>query len=120
MDNSGYSVIRAIRGPVTLITLGVLFALNNFTPYRFDQTWPVLLIVFGLLTLMKRGAEPPRPAAPPRGFPPPAYQQGPYTPPPTGGAPAGGSGPARGGFGTSAPPRGDAASGASTPEGGSV
>jgi len=47
--------VRAIRGPVTLITVGVLFALNNFTPYRFEQTWPVLLIVFGLLSLMRRG-----------------------------------------------------------------
>ena len=52
------SLLRAIRGPITLITLGVLFALNNFTPYGFDQTWPVLLIVFGLLSLMKRGMEP--------------------------------------------------------------
>ena len=26
------SLLRAIRGPITLITVGVLFALNNFTP----------------------------------------------------------------------------------------
>jgi len=45
---------RAIRGPITLITVGVLFALDHFTSYSFRQTWPVLLIVFGLLTLAGR------------------------------------------------------------------
>ena len=35
MNANEVSLIRAIRGPVTLITLGVLFALNNFTPYQF-------------------------------------------------------------------------------------
>jgi hypothetical protein len=49
-----YTLARAVRGPITLITLGVLFALDHFTPYRFDQTWPVLLIVFGLLSLLGR------------------------------------------------------------------
>jgi hypothetical protein len=61
-----------------LITLGVLFALNNFTPYRFEQTWPVLLIVFGLLSLVRRGFEPPPPQNPPYGG---------YPPPPPGGYP---------------------------------
>ena len=48
------SLVRAIRGPIVLITVGVLFALNNFTPWGFDQTWPVILIVFGLLKLAER------------------------------------------------------------------
>ena len=51
------SLLRAIRGPITLITVGVLFALNNFTQYSFDKTWPVLLIVFGLLSLLREWAE---------------------------------------------------------------
>ncbi len=79
--NNGHEIpiLRAIRGPVTLITLGVLFALQNFTGYSFDQTWPVLLIVFGLLTLVGRSAEPrgpvePVPGPPPMGnYPPPSY-----------------------------------------------
>jgi hypothetical protein len=110
MNGADASIIRAIRGPVTLITVGVLFALNNFTPYQFHQTWPVLLIVFGLLSLLRRGADPgPRPypqAAPPYNFPPPdvpgapSYRQSPY--PQTG--PTAGSGPAKGGFGASAGP----------------
>ena len=64
--NSSYSVIRAIRGPITLITLGALFVLHNFTRFGFDKTWPVLLIVFGLLSLLGRTT-----VRPPVGPPPP-------------------------------------------------
>jgi hypothetical protein len=89
--NNSYQVIRAIRGPITLITLGALFALQNFTRYGFDQTWPVLLIVFGLLSLMQRGAAPPRSnqvppfqAPPPRGYASTGYSGSPYAQPPAG------------------------------------
>jgi hypothetical protein len=84
MNVSERSLVRAIRGPITLITVGVLFALNNFTPYGFSQTWPVLLIVFGVLSLLRRGTEPPAPpggpAFPPYGYPPPpgGYRQSSY------------------------------------------
>jgi LiaI-LiaF-like transmembrane region len=61
-------LVRAIRGPITLITLGVLFTLDHFTPYGFDQTWPVLLIVFGLLSLLRRSVrQSPMPPPPPSG-----------------------------------------------------
>jgi hypothetical protein len=115
--------IRAIKGPIIIITLGVLFALQSFNIYGFDQTWPVLLIVIGLLSLLGRAVQPPAP--PPGPVPPPpnynwqqppsaayrgtSYSQGPYTQPPS--APAAESAttdpnnPAKGGFGTSAPPR---------------
>ncbi len=69
MSANDANLLRAIRWPVTLITLGTLFALNNFGNYGFNQTWPVLLIVFGLLSLLGRtttGAptgEPPGPRA---------------------------------------------------------
>ena len=86
------SLVRAIRGPVMLIAVGVLFALNNFTSYGFGQTWPVLVIVFGLLILWPRVTEPAAPPAggpgfPPYGYPPPpgGYRQSSYpgsTPPP--------------------------------------
>jgi hypothetical protein len=77
MRGNSASTIRAIRGPITLITIGVLFALNNFTRYSFDQTWPVILIVFGLLSLLRRGSEP-------TGAPPAAGPGAPGTPPPYG------------------------------------
>ncbi len=108
--NNGYHVIRAIRGPITLITLGVLFALQNFTRFGFDQTWPVLLIVFGLLSLLQRGAAPPPvppmppPMAPPMAPPPPrsynstSYSQSPYAGGTTTAAPpASDPGPSQGG-----------------------
>jgi hypothetical protein len=105
MNGNSHTMIRAIRGPVTLITIGVLFALNNFTQYGFDRTWPVILIVFGLLSLLRRGTQPigNMPPPPPYSYPPPGgYSRSPYAggpattpgaPPPsaTPGAPPGGS-----------------------------
>ena len=120
------SLLRAIRGPITLITVGVLFALNNFTPYGFDKTWPVLLIVFGLLSLMKRGLEPAPPPVPPvQPFPPPAYSyppQGSYAPPQGGYAQStyAQPPPAKGGFGTSAPRPADAGQNPPPPPGDTV
>jgi len=74
--------LRGIRGPVLVITVGVLFALNNFTPYRFEETWPVLIIVAGLVSLLGRAVAPP-----PMGPPPPPFTtyQPPMPPPPAGG-----------------------------------
>lgn len=81
--NGESRMLHAIRGPVTLITLGVLFALNNFTPYRFSETWPVLLIVFGALSLLGRSVRTNAPQPPSYGYPPPPPQPGaPGTQPP--------------------------------------
>jgi hypothetical protein len=51
VNEQSMTLVRAIRGPVILITVGVLFAFDKFTAFRFSQTWPVLLIVLGLLSL---------------------------------------------------------------------
>jgi hypothetical protein len=40
--------VAAVTGPLLLIATGVLFAASNAGLYRFRQTWPVLLILFGL------------------------------------------------------------------------
>jgi hypothetical protein len=112
MNAADRPLICALRGPLTLITLGVLFALNNFTPWGFQQTWPVLLIVFGLLSLMRRAATPPPPYPAGPAAPPPYQAAPPYTPPsgsyrqsqygePAPGPADASSGPAKGGFGTS-------------------
>jgi len=53
-DQSAY-LVRAVTGPIILITIGVLFAFDRFTDFRFSQTWPVLLIVIGLLRLAGGG-----------------------------------------------------------------
>jgi hypothetical protein len=72
-DQSAY-LVRAVTGPIILITIGVLFAFDRFTDFRFSQTWPVLLIVIGLLLLAGGGRrrqyrdfppQPPQSGAPP-------------------------------------------------------
>jgi len=110
--------VRAIRGPITLITVGALFALNNFSGIGIERTWPVLLIVFGLLSLLRRAVAP-APVPPPMP-PPPNYTYNP-PPPPDPGPRYSGSNysqpePPRGGFGSSAPPRPE--SGGGTPSSG--
>jgi hypothetical protein len=60
MNEQSVVLVRAIRGPVILITVGVLFALDKFSGFRFSQTWPVLLIVVGLLSLTGRRVPPPQ------------------------------------------------------------
>ena len=47
------NVIRAIRGPVMLIALGSLLALDQFGSISFGRTWPALLILFGLFKLVE-------------------------------------------------------------------
>jgi hypothetical protein len=116
MNGDSRGILCAIRGPIMLITVGVLFAVNNFTPYGFQ--WPVLLIVFGLLTLIGRGARPaaPPPAPPryPSAAPPPpydyaapgGYRQSAYSQPAAAAPDAGGpAATAKGGFGTRASSR---------------
>ena len=64
MNQDSAAFLNAIRGPVILITVGVLFALDNFTPFGFSRTWPVLLVVTGILSLGKNVARPTRSAMP--------------------------------------------------------
>lgn len=54
MRSNSAPLLRAIRGPILLMTLGGLFAIDYFGPYPVYRTWPVLLIVFGILKLAER------------------------------------------------------------------
>jgi Domain of unknown function (DUF5668) len=56
MNGASAELIRAVRGPILLITLGVLFAIDHMGSFGFTRTWPVLLIVLGVLKLMERAA----------------------------------------------------------------
>jgi hypothetical protein len=47
--------LSAIRGPILMITLGVLLAVDQMGTLSFGRTWPVLLILFGLFKLAERG-----------------------------------------------------------------
>ena len=46
--------LAAIRGPLLLVALGVLFLVDRSGGYSFGQTWPVLVILYGLLKLLER------------------------------------------------------------------
>lgn len=48
------NLIQAVRGPVMLTTLGILFAIDHFGQFSFSRTWPLLVILFGLLKLLER------------------------------------------------------------------
>src|SRR5260370_9962036 len=76
---------RGLTGAAILVTLGVLFLMENFNGPRFNETWPILLIVTGLFVYLGRSGSieghvdpPAAPAAIPPP-PPPASgnQQGP-------------------------------------------
>jgi cell wall-active antibiotic response 4TMS protein YvqF len=56
MNQIGAPLIVAIRGPILLITLGGLFAMEQFDSFSFSRTWPILIIVFGVLKLLERSA----------------------------------------------------------------
>ena len=50
--------LQAIRGPILLITIGVLFAVHEAGVLQFSRTWPLIIIVIGLLKLIERMAVP--------------------------------------------------------------
>jgi fatty acid desaturase len=68
MNETSYGLLQAIRGPIMLITLGGLVAMDYFGVYGFGRTWPLLIIVFGILKLLERAAA--GPAADPNLRPP--------------------------------------------------
>ena len=43
---------RGLMGPAVLVTLGVLFLMNEFDVAAFHRTWPILLIVIGLVKVL--------------------------------------------------------------------
>ena len=47
------ALMRAVRGPLIMITIGILFALDEFTGLSFGKTWPAILIVVGILNLSR-------------------------------------------------------------------
>lgn len=63
------SFLQAIRGPIMLITLGSLVAIDYAGIYAFWRTWPVLIIVFGVLKLLERATAKPAPPSYPQNYP---------------------------------------------------
>jgi hypothetical protein len=73
MNDQSQVLLRAVKGPIIMITVGVLFAADRFTDYHFHETWPVLLIVIGIMQLLvgrgrRRDFYPPPPPPPSSSF----------------------------------------------------
>jgi Domain of unknown function (DUF5668) len=57
--------VQAIRGPILLITIGILFAVHQAGIISFARTWPLIIIVIGVMKLIERMfLQPPPPGLP--------------------------------------------------------
>lgn len=65
MNNRKALFIQAIRGPILLITIGILFALHQDGGIPIYRTWPLIIIVIGLMKLMERTVTPAGSSFPP-------------------------------------------------------
>lgn len=52
MKNSG-ALFCAVRGPLVLMTLGALLTVHKFGGMSFWVSWPILIIVLGVLKLLE-------------------------------------------------------------------
>jgi hypothetical protein len=82
---------RKLMGPAILVTLGVLFLLENVSRVNFGRTWPAILLVIGVVKLIQSNASseghigPLPPAStgfPPNASPPPTVQSAAQSPEP--------------------------------------
>jgi len=75
---------RKLMGPAILVTVGILFLLDNVSEISFGRTWPAILLVIGVVKLVQSNASytghigslpsgttgyPPTPPPPPPGAP---------------------------------------------------
>ena len=55
--NCAWCRCRGLMWPAVLITLGILFFIGQYNwRYSFDRTWPVLLIVAGVVMVLSATA----------------------------------------------------------------
>jgi Domain of unknown function (DUF5668) len=77
-----YRLFRALRGSVWVTLIGVLFLLDTFDILNWNRSWPIIIVVAGLMLLFQRVSYgsamsatypyPPPPPTPPATPPPPA------------------------------------------------
>lgn len=46
--------VQAVRGPILLITIGTLFAVHQAGILSFSRTWPLIIIMLGIMKLVER------------------------------------------------------------------
>jgi hypothetical protein len=51
-----FRVLRALRGSVWLIAIGILELLDSFRIVRWEYSWPTLVILAGVMMLLRRAA----------------------------------------------------------------
>ncbi|AXC13663.1 hypothetical protein ACPOL_4390 [Acidisarcina polymorpha] len=49
-------LIRRLRGPAFLLLLGIMAMLHEWTDFGFSRSWPLFLILGGVLALAERAA----------------------------------------------------------------
>jgi hypothetical protein len=84
---NSWLLIRRLRGPAFLILVGVTALLNQWGVLSFSRSWPLYLILAGVIGLAERAAimvAPPVPPVYPGAYAPAAYAQGTPVPPYTG------------------------------------
>lgn len=52
--NSNALLLRALRGPLTLILVGLLFVIDHAGILGFSKTWPIIIIFLGVIRLAER------------------------------------------------------------------
>jgi hypothetical protein len=70
---NSWLLIRRLRGPAFLILVGITALLNQWGVLSFSRSWPLYLILAGVIGLAERAALLAAPPAPP-------VYPGPYTP----------------------------------------
>ena len=89
---NGWLLIRRLRGPAFLLLFGVTALLHEWHILSFGQSWPLYLVLAGVLALAERAAfTTPDPSQMPQqyppyagGYPPQPPSSGWQTPPPPG------------------------------------
>lgn len=86
-----YLFLRRMRGPIILLTFGITAILDEYAGISYSHSWPLYIIVWGLLKLAENAILAQNPPAQPTPWPgnqsayQPGYQPG-YPPPETPGA----------------------------------
>jgi len=66
-------LVRALRGPLTLILIGSLFVIDHSGGISFTKTWPIIIIFLGCVKLAERALGGVQPPGPPPNPPYPQY-----------------------------------------------
>jgi hypothetical protein len=53
---TSWLMIRRLRGPAFLLLVGITALLNQWDILSFGRSWPLYLILFGLMSLAERAA----------------------------------------------------------------